>query len=211
MYISGINGIPLEIKLICANLNLFTCSAMHLRPNTKPGPKTNEATQGVPPKPPHWPNPHAPSYLPILNFDNHQTSSLVSLPLAKPPKHSTMFCTRCIRTAATRQRLPLIRQFSASAQIRSAEPKLSTPLADAGAPAKESSIPRSICPEGTVLTGLNYNKGGQDPVAKKDEEYPEWLWSCLDVMKTADAADENAGDEFCTSNYIAYHAIEIMN
>ena len=47
--------------------------------------------------------------------------------------------------------------------------------------------------------GLNYNKNGQDPVAKKDEEYPEWLWSCLDVMKTADAADENAGDEFCTS------------
>lgn len=113
-----------------------------------------------------------------------------------------MFCTRCIRTAAaaaTRQRLPILRQFSASAQIRSAEPKLSTPVTDAGAPAKESSIPQSICPEGTVLTGLNYNKNGQDPVAKKDEEYPEWLWSCLDVMKTADAADENAGDEFCTS------------
>jgi len=36
-------------------------------------------------------------------------------------------------------------------------------------------------------------------VALKDEDYPEWLWSCLDVMKKgADAADENAGDEFCT-------------
>lgn len=54
-----------------------------------------------------------------------------------------------------------------------------------------------MCPEGTVLKGLNYTKGGQDPVAKKDEEYPEWLWSCLDVMKKAEAADENAGDEFC--------------
>jgi large subunit ribosomal protein L54 len=72
-------------------------------------------------------------------------------------------------------------------------------VTDAGAAAKESTIPRSICPEGTVLAGLNYTKAGQDPVAKKDEEYPEWLWSCLDVMKSsANAADENAGDEFCT-------------
>ncbi|KAG8421382.1 hypothetical protein J3459_007553 [Metarhizium acridum] len=111
-----------------------------------------------------------------------------------------MLCTRCIRTTAARQRLPLLRQFSASAQVRAAEPKLSTPVTNADAPAKESSIPRSICPEGTVLAGLNYNKGGQDPVAKKDEEYPEWLWSCLDVMKKgADAADENAGDEFSKS------------
>ncbi|KAK9439145.1 ribosomal protein subunit L37 [Metarhizium brunneum] len=111
-----------------------------------------------------------------------------------------MLCTRCIRTAAARQRLPLLRQFSASAQSRAAEPKLSTPATDAGALAKESSIPRSICTEGTILAGLNYNKGGQDPVAKKDEEYPGWLWSCLDVMKKgADAADENAGDEFSKS------------
>lgn len=49
-----------------------------------------------------------------------------------------------------------------------------------------------------MLNGLNYIKGGQDPVAKKDEDYPEWLWSCLDVMKKADAADDNLGDEFCT-------------
>lgn len=49
-----------------------------------------------------------------------------------------------------------------------------------------------------MLNGLNYIKGGQDPVAKKDEDYPEWLWSCLDVMKKADAADDSLGDEFCT-------------
>ncbi|KHN99876.1 ribosomal protein subunit L37 [Metarhizium album ARSEF 1941] len=113
-----------------------------------------------------------------------------------------MLCTRCIRTAIAGQRLPLLRQFSASAQFLSAEPKLSTPTTDGGSPvpSKESSTPRSICPEGTVLTGLNYNKAGQDPVAKKDEEYPEWLWSCLDVMrKGADAADDNAGDEFSKS------------
>lgn len=50
------------------------------------------------------------------------------------------------------------------------------------------------------MTGLNYMKNGQDPVAKKDEEYPEWLWSCLDVLKKSDeGADEGAGDEFCKS------------
>lgn len=48
------------------------------------------------------------------------------------------------------------------------------------------------------MTGLNYLKDGQDPVALKDEEYPEWLWECLDVMKKADNAEEDIGDEFCT-------------
>jgi large subunit ribosomal protein L54 len=48
------------------------------------------------------------------------------------------------------------------------------------------------------LNGLNYTKGGQDPVAMKDEDYPEWLWDCLDVMKkSSDTADDGAGDEFC--------------
>lgn len=55
-----------------------------------------------------------------------------------------------------------------------------------------------------MLNGLNYIKGGQDPVAKKDEDYPEWLWSCLDVMKKADAADDNLGDEFCTFCLLFY-------
>lgn len=50
------------------------------------------------------------------------------------------------------------------------------------------------------MTGLNYLKNGQDPVAMKDEEYPEWLWSCLDVVKSnKDDADADAGDEFCKS------------
>ncbi|KAG5946383.1 hypothetical protein E4U53_006598 [Claviceps sorghi] len=106
-----------------------------------------------------------------------------------------MFCTRCIRASAIRQRLPLARKFHAPSPLRSAEPKLSS-LENA---APESSPHRSICVEGTVLSGLNYTKGGQDPVAKRDEEYPEWLWSCLDVMKKADAADEDAGDEFSKS------------
>jgi large subunit ribosomal protein L54 len=49
-----------------------------------------------------------------------------------------------------------------------------------------------------VLTGLNYLKGKKDPVALPDEEYPDWLWKCLDVIKTANAEDGlDGGDEFC--------------
>lgn len=48
-----------------------------------------------------------------------------------------------------------------------------------------------------MITGLNYLKDGSDPVTMKDEEYPAWLWECLDVVKKA--SDENGlDDEFCT-------------
>lgn len=112
-----------------------------------------------------------------------------------------MFCTRCLRATLPRRQLaPLARQISTTTPFRSAEPQLSTPVTAPGEPRKEpAAAPRSICAEGTVMTGLNYLKDGQDPVAKKDEEYPEWLWECLDVMKKADDAVEDVGDEFCTS------------
>ncbi|KAH6608676.1 hypothetical protein Trco_002022 [Trichoderma cornu-damae] len=110
-----------------------------------------------------------------------------------------MFCTRCLRATAARRQLPLPRHFSSSLRFSSAEPQLSTPTSDAGEAPKPAATSRSICPEGTVLNGLNYTKGGQDPVAMKDEDYPEWLWSCLDVMKKADAADDDLGDEFSKS------------
>jgi large subunit ribosomal protein L54 len=76
-------------------------------------------------------------------------------------------------------------------------PELSTPTGeDASAPAKPA---LSICPEGTVLNGLNYFKGKNDPVAKADDQYPEWLWRCLEVQKKdAAEADEEGGDAFCT-------------
>ncbi|KAK3354825.1 mitochondrial ribosomal protein L37-domain-containing protein [Neurospora tetraspora] len=58
----------------------------------------------------------------------------------------------------------------------------------------------SSCPAGTKLNGLNYFKNKADPVALPDEEYPEWLWRCLEVQKkTDDAADADAGDEFSKS------------
>jgi large subunit ribosomal protein L54 len=46
------------------------------------------------------------------------------------------------------------------------------------------------------MTGLNYLKGRDDPVALKEEEYPEWLWRCLDAKKEEDVGE--ALDEFCT-------------
>jgi large subunit ribosomal protein L54 len=110
-----------------------------------------------------------------------------------------MFCTRCLRATVARRQLPIARQFSVSTAFRSAEPQLSTPVTAAGETPKPPAQSRSSCPEGTVLNGLNYTKGKTDPVALKDEDYPEWLWSCLDVMKkSSDGSDDAAADEFCT-------------
>lgn len=114
-----------------------------------------------------------------------------------------MLCTRCLRTTFVRRQLPIARQFSASARFRSTEPQLSTPITEVG---EEVPTPagRSICKEGTTLNGLNFTNGGKDPIAKKDEEYPDWLWSCLDVMKkSSDSAEDDAGDEFGTASWPA--------
>lgn len=46
------------------------------------------------------------------------------------------------------------------------------------------------------MKGLNYFKGKDDLVALKEEEYPEWLWRCLDVKEKEDDKGANAGDEF---------------
>jgi Mitochondrial ribosomal protein L37 len=47
------------------------------------------------------------------------------------------------------------------------------------------------------LKGLNYLKGRDDPVALEDEEYPEWLWRCLDVKKKGSDEEGAVGDLFC--------------
>jgi len=56
----------------------------------------------------------------------------------------------------------------------------------------------SSVPAGVALKGLNYLKGRDDPLALKEEEYPEWLWRCLDVTKKGSDEDVFEGDEFCT-------------
>lgn len=109
---------------------------------------------------------------------------------------------------ASRQPISLpLRPFSTSIPFRNAAaaaaqqaaqpmPELSTPTGEESAAEQKPSL--SICAAGTPLNGLNYIKGKTDPVALADEEYPEWLWSCLDVQKKeSDGAEDDAGDEFC--------------
>ena len=117
-----------------------------------------------------------------------------------------MICRLCLRRASALARKPYIaaaRPFSAlPARFNASEaaaPKFSTPTTepgqdDAKAPAAE---PKSSCAPGTVLTGLNFLKGKQDPVALPDEEYPEWLWRCLEYPEKLQSADAGAADEFC--------------
>ncbi|KAG6236998.1 hypothetical protein E4U25_003147 [Claviceps purpurea] len=112
-----------------------------------------------------------------------------------------MFCTRCIRVSAIRQRLPLLRQFHAPTPLRSSTEPILTSL-ESDVSKSQSKRPRSMCPEGTVLTGINYIKGGQDPVAQKDEDYPEWLWRCLEAIKKTDTVVEDDLDEFSKSKKV---------
>ena len=51
---------------------------------------------------------------------------------------------------------------------------------------------QSSVPGGTVLKGLNFMKGKNDPVALEDEEYPPWLWGVLDDVKGG--KEEEVGD-----------------
>ncbi|KFZ12748.1 hypothetical protein V502_06940 [Pseudogymnoascus sp. VKM F-4520 (FW-2644)] len=79
----------------------------------------------------------------------------------------------------------------------SAGPTISTPLPPK--PKAKAALPVSAAPAGTILKGLNYLKGRDDPTALAEEEYPEWLWKCLEVDKKGKAGDELEGDEFSKS------------
>ncbi|KAH8881249.1 hypothetical protein GQ53DRAFT_754551 [Thozetella sp. PMI_491] len=117
-----------------------------------------------------------------------------------------MICRTCLRQAASafpRITVPS-RTFSVSLRTRGPvgqetttnDPTPVTP----NAPAAEPKAALSSCPKGTLLTGLGYFKGKGDLVAKADEEYPDWLWKCLEVTeKHGDAEDISAGDEFSKS------------
>lgn len=136
-----------------------------------------------------------------------------------------MICQRCLyRASAPRSACLLIRSLASVANVSttaSARPDgtpaavstgaaqpFSTPLSPApnavslGAnlrprPAKIV-LPVSSAPAGTPLKGLNYLKGREDPLALPEEEYPDWLWRCLDEKKSDDPTALE-GDEFCTS------------
>ncbi|KAK0656535.1 mitochondrial ribosomal protein L37-domain-containing protein [Cercophora newfieldiana] len=122
-----------------------------------------------------------------------------------------MICRSCLRRAAgtalprpivSRATFTSVRVHNAAPTPAAAAPATLTPLIDgaAAAAAAPAAEPLSSCPAGTVLKGLNYVKGQTDPVALPDNQYPAWLWNCLEVQKKTDtAADAEAGDEFSKS------------
>jgi large subunit ribosomal protein L54 len=130
-----------------------------------------------------------------------------------------MICRTCLRRATGLLFRPPIaprvfsttlaaRNASAAAPTTSTAPPGLTPIetpgeaaeaAAAATAAAEGKAALSGCPAGTVLNGLSYIKGKPDLVAKPDDEYPEWLWRCLEVTKkSSQQGDASAGDEFCT-------------
>ncbi|KAI0438102.1 mitochondrial ribosomal protein L37-domain-containing protein [Xylaria telfairii] len=132
-----------------------------------------------------------------------------------------MICRRCLQRASALRTpragpsswgLPIrsgsIRPISSTAtRLSAAEatattppPPLSTPLADGEGATGAAAESLSSCPEGTILTGLNYFKNKTDPLALADSAYPEWLWKCLEVQQKADEGEaDDAGDEFSKS------------
>ncbi|KAJ9157818.1 hypothetical protein NKR23_g765 [Pleurostoma richardsiae] len=127
-----------------------------------------------------------------------------------------MICRTCLqrasaigrfaRPSASRAISTTLSSRAAAAASSASAPSLTDPLTPPSSAASEAdaageaAAALSSCPPGTVLAGLNYFKGKQDPVAKRDDEYPSWLWECLSVKKTAATADaDDAGDEFSKS------------
>lgn len=124
----------------------------------------------------------------------------------KAQQHTIMICRNCIQRATALgrrsilQNAPIRRSFSATKTPRQAAAAAAAPAAPSNDATSEEPPARSTCPPGTVLNGLNYFKGKTDPVALPDAEYPEWLWSCLNVLKKAGGdEDSGLGDEYCTS------------
>ena len=131
-----------------------------------------------------------------------------------------MICRTCLRRASSAARLAArlvtrpsprrnaVRKFSISAISRSADERqtFSAPLpgsaSAAQSPAGGSALAAaSSCPPGTVLAGLNYFKGREDPVALPDDEYPDWLWTCLESgREDSEPGEAGTGDEFCTAS-----------
>ncbi|KAA8564271.1 hypothetical protein EYC84_011215 [Monilinia fructicola] len=147
-----------------------------------------------------------------------------------------MICSRCLKRSTFSRLQSQSRAFTSTPLLSSTPPTstpssprtagpptatstgvaqpFSTPLSPSPAalgissqPAKKSvPLPTSSVPAGTILRGLNFLKGRDDPVALKEEEYPEWLWHCLDVKTTVDGAEATGGDEFSKSKKLRRQA-----
>ncbi|CAJ2501584.1 Uu.00g044370.m01.CDS01 [Anthostomella pinea] len=133
-----------------------------------------------------------------------QRAATPSLPFALRPFSSTL----PYRSSSPAPQPPPAGASAPGPAETQGAPEFSTPLADSPGSSSSSSDgaagsgaePLSACPEGTVLSGLNYFKNRTDPVALADDAYPAWLWQTLEVQKRADEdADDDAGDEFSKS------------
>ncbi|CAG8959919.1 hypothetical protein HYFRA_00012636 [Hymenoscyphus fraxineus] len=125
----------------------------------------------------------------------------ISKPLTHPsrPSHQIL---RALSTSTSSTPAP-------STPPSPSPPTLTTPLpnplsASLGTPKskpKTTVLPISSAPAGKILKGINYIQGRDDPVALKEEEYPEWLWRILDAKKDVDGKgeEEAGGDEFSKS------------
>jgi len=83
-------------------------------------------------------------------------------PLRRPPAlHAWLPARRCYASASNPA------QASSSQDVAPAEKK------------SEAVLSKSSCPEGTILTGLNYLKGQGEVVAQADDAYPDWLWKLV--------------------------------
>jgi large subunit ribosomal protein L54 len=117
-----------------------------------------------------------------------------------------MICRRCLRRAsALRPQFQCVRTISTTpiptSPAATTSPAVGQPFSSplsANPKTRATVLAVSSTPAGTPLTGINYLKSRDDPIALEEHEYPEWLWRCLDVNKDSDAADDGAGDEFCT-------------
>lgn len=74
------------------------------------------------------------------------------------------------------------------------------PIAAGGKVSAPPVLVKSSVPAGTILKGLNFIKGKQDPVALEDSEYPSWLWGVLSEGQSQEASSGvNETDLFCES------------
>ncbi|KAH8162841.1 hypothetical protein CIB48_g5402 [Xylaria polymorpha] len=129
-----------------------------------------------------------------------QRASALRTPRAGSSSWSLPIRSGSIRPISSTATRPAAAEAPATATATT-PPPLSTPLADSeSATAGAAAEGLSSCPEGTVLTGLNYFKNKADPLALADDAYPEWLWKCLEVQQKADEGEaDDAGDEFSKS------------
>ena len=92
-----------------------------------------------------------------------------------------------------------------SSPLSSSASNQDLPIAKHGKTSAPPMVVKSSIVAGTVLKGLNFIKGKQDPVALEDKEYPSWLWGILNQHEGADTGSGiNEGDLFCKSGLFGF-------